>query len=429
MGPAGQWVEVQIRSARMDEIAERGLAAHWKYKTSKNFSPPDKISEEDSQLDKWLHEIKTILEDPDPQGIDMLDTLKMNLFSSEIFVFTPKGDIKMLPQHATVLDFAFSLHSDMGYHCIGAKVNHALVPISHKLQGGDQVEILTSKSQNPTEEWFTLVTTAVAHTKIKEFLRRKKRTLIRNGQQRTSQFIESLQKLNVNITDDRLVHFFNYPNKEDFFYEVGRGNIFLNDDSKKLFVEHTGNFLKRYLWPFGSKTPPPPTPSPEANPVQTPNDDPELLVVDKKKPFLLDENAHNKTFFIARCCNPIPDDDTVGYLENNRKMIVHQRSCPVAIRLKSTYGERIFSVDWRMPQSYFTAYIEIKGIDSMGILNKITQVILNMSINIQQINTETSENIFDGKLKILVHKASDVDELCHNLSKVKGIELAIRTLE
>ncbi|MCD7971836.1 MAG: RelA/SpoT family protein [Candidatus Azobacteroides sp.] len=427
MGPNGQWIEVQIRSERMNEIAERGWAAHWKYKVGED-TPLD----EDGQLDKWLKEIKTILEDPGPQGIDMLDALKMNLFSSEIFVFTPKGDIKTLPQNATVLDFAFSLHTDLGFRCIGAKINHRLVPISHKLQSGDQVEILISKSQKPKEEWFNFVTTGTAHAKIKEYLRKERRNYIKKGQKITLDFIEELKNSNTTISDDRLIHFFNYQDKENFFYHVGVGDIVLSENTKKLFVENSGNIIMRYLRRFGTNNKnitrqlPPTPPKPEKKEEYNQ----EELVLNKKKPFILDEESYNRTFVFAKCCNPIPGDDAVGYLENKKILIVHMRSCPVVIRLKSTYGERIFSVEWKMPKSiYFKAMIEIRGIDSVGILNKVTQVISNQDINIQKINTETTDGIFEGRIEILVHNASEVEDLCGSLLKIKDIESAVRYLE
>lgn len=431
MGPAGQWIEVQIRSERMNEIAERGLAAHWKYKAGE-----DKLLDEDGELDKWLKEIKLILEDPDPQGIDMLDALKMNLFSSEIFVFTPKGEIKTLPQNATVLDFAFSLHSTLGYQCIGAKVNHHLVPISHKLQSGDQVEILISKSQRPKQDWFTFVTTATAHTRIKEYLRKEKRKLIKKGVQLANQFIESLKSAGTTITDDRLTHFYNYPNKEDFFYHVGIGDIELNEKTQKLFVENSGNIIMRYLKRFGSTSkntatrqlPPSSETKKENQPEFSLNQ--QELQLDKKKAFILDEESYNKTFVFAKCCNPIPGDDAVGYLENKKVLIVHKRLCPVVIRLKGTYGERIFSVEWKMPKSIlFKSIIAIRGIDSVGILNKVTQIISNQGINIQKINTEMTDGIFEGKMEILVHSASEVNNLCENILKIQGIESAVRYVE
>ncbi len=430
MGPGGHWIEVQIRSERMNEIAERGLAAHWKYKVG-----DDSHIDEETQLDRWLKEIKLILEDPDPEGIDMLDTLKMNLFSSEIFVFTPKGEIKTLPQTATALDFAFSLHSDLGYHCIGAKVNHRLVPASHKLQSGDQVEILISKAQKPKEEWFSYVTTAEAHTKIKAFLRKEKRNVIKAGHTLTNEFIKTLKESGTHINPDRLAHYYN-ETKDEFYYRVGVGDILLNDNTKKLFEKKSGNIIMRYLRRFGPNT--------KSDILQDDNtiivipekqiekkQNIELgIVVDKKKAFVLNREAYNNTFVIAKCCNPIPGDDAVGYIENKRIVVVHKRSCPVIMRLKSSFGERIVSVDWKMQKEvYFSAIIEIRGIDSVGILNKITQIISQEDINIQKINTESNDGIFEGRISLLVHNSVEVDELCKSLLKVKNVESAVRTTE
>jgi len=416
MGPDGHWIEVQIRSERMDEIAERGLAAHWKYKIG------DEVHfDKETQLDRWLKEIKLILEDPDPQGIDMLDTLKMNLFSSEIFVFTPKGEIKTLPQNATVLDFAFSLHSDLGLQCIGAKVNHRLVPISHKLQSGDQVEVLISKSQKPQPVWLNYVTTATAHTKIKAYLRREKRSYIKKGQSLVNEFTEELKNLNA----DRLAHYYTIE-KDTLFYKVGIGEIVLDAKIKKMFEEKSSNIIIRYLRRFGTDS------NKELDLSDTGEKKEEApdIVFNKKKTFILNQDSYNKTFVIAKCCNPIPGDDTVGYIENNKMVVVHKRSCPAIIRLKSSYGERIISVDWKMEKStYFSAIIEIKGIDSVGVLNNITRIISQQEINIQKINTETIDGIFEGKIMLLVHDVKEVEQLCDHLQKIENVESAIRISE
>ena len=419
MGSNGQWVEVQIRSERMNEVAERGLATHWKYKNS------DNLIDEDTQLNHWLKEIKLILEDPDPQGIDMLDTLKMNLFSSEIFVFTPKGDIKTLPQNATVLDFAFSLHSDVGRWCIGAKVNHKLVPITHVLQSGDQVEILQSKSQKPEKEWLNYVTTGTAHTKIKAYLRKQRRSFIKKGEVLVLEFIEKLKKSsNKTVNFERLSHYFNIKTKEEFYYKVGIGDVVLDENTQKMFEEQSSNlnFIMRYLRRFS-------TGAKKQGSVSEQNETEEDLVINKKKTFILDRNSYNNTFVIAKCCHPIPGDDSVGYVEK-KTVIVHKRSCPGIIRLKSSFGERIVSVDWRMDKSVsFPATIEIKGIDSVGILNQITQIISQQGINIQKINTETDNGIFEGRIVLLAHDAEEVEQLCAHLQKIENVKSAVRLSE
>ena len=419
MGPNGQWVEVQIRSERMNEIAERGLAVHWRYKIGE-----DNSIDEDTQLNRWLKEIKLILEDPDPQGIDMLDTLKMNLFSAEIFVFTPKGDIRTLPQNATVLDFAFSLHSDIGSRCIGAKVNHKLVPMTHVLLGGDQVEVLISKSQKPEKEWLSFVTTATAHTKIKAYLRKQRRSFVKKGGTLVQNFVEELKKTsNITVNPDRLPQYYNV-NKDEFLYKVGIGDIVLNENTKKLFEERSSNFLMRYLRRFGSAS------KKEDSNTKQNQTEKENVIINKKKTFILNRNSYNNTFVIAKCCHPIPGDDSVGYIDNKQTVIVHKRSCPGVIRLKSSFGERIVSVDWRMEKSVcFSATVEIKGIDSVGILNQITQIISQQGINIQKINTETVDGIFEGRMVLLIHDAEEVEHLCAHLQKIKNVKSAVRSSE
>ena len=422
MGPSGQWVEVQIRSERMNEVAELGLAAHWKYKAGgENFEEED----DDTQLNRWLKEVQLILEDPDPQGIDFLDTLKMNLFSSEIFVFTPKGDIKTLPQNATVLDFAYSLHSDIGSQCIGAKVNHKLVPITHALQSGDQVEILQSKSQKPQKEWLNYVTTATAHTKIKAYLRKQKRSLIKKGETQVRNFIEELKKSsNMNISTDHMIHLYDVKTKDDFFYKVGIGDIVLDEKTKKLFEEKSNNIVMRYLRRFGVVG------SKKQDSVSEEKSEQKDVVINKKKTFILDQSAYNNTFVIAKCCHPIPGDDSVGYIENKKTVVVHKRSCPGIIRLKTGFGERIISVAWRMDRRVlFSATIEIKGIDSLGILNQITQIISEQEINIQKINTGSVDGIFSGQVVLLIHDAEEVEQLCDRLQKIKNVKSAVRTSE
>ncbi|WP_373705151.1 RelA/SpoT family protein, partial [Porphyromonas loveana] len=329
MGPDGEWVEVQIRSRRMDDIAEKGFAAHWKYKGD--------TVEEDSELDKWLSTIQEILENPNPNALDFLDMIKLNLFSNEVMVFTPKGEIKRLPQGATALDFAYSLHSDLGDRCIGAKVNHKLVPLSYVLASGDQVEVLSSKNQQPAEEWLRYVTTAKAKSKIDSFLRRKRRELITQGEERVLSIIRTSEPMVSAELLDRIAAYFGFLNRESFFYAVGTGAVTLPENFRKLVQgEHSGNFLMRALRSAlrpgrNNKAPVQPTKMPEKG---------EKRTFDLKQTYVLEENELSRNYQIAECCQPIPGDDAFGFINDDNTVVVHKRSCPIAMRLKSSFGNR-----------------------------------------------------------------------------------------
>ena len=366
MGPDGQWVEIQIRSRRMDDIAEKGFAAHWKYK--------ENHVEEDTELDKWLQTITEILESPDPNALDFLDTIKLNLFSSEIFVFTPKGELKTLPQGATALDFAYALHSDVGNKCIGAKVNHKLVPLSHKLSSGDQVEVLTSRSQTPQAEWLNFVTTARARTKITAVVRRIRKETIKGGE---AKVLAACQKSGVEPSPqnlDKLAMYYGFSKRDDLYYSVEKGDVVLPENVRKLFREKDENGLFKYVKQAlrratkYSKS----TPEEAVNETQTK----EKPVYDKKKPYILKEEAFERNYVIAECCKPIPGDESLGFINDDGNVVVHKRSCPIAMRLKSSFGERILNTVWSSHQlSSFEATLEVKGIDSLGVLNEITKII------------------------------------------------------
>ena len=348
MGPDGNWTEVQIRSRKMDEIAERGFAAHWKYKVGN--------ADEESELDIWLKTIKEILENPEPNALDFLDTIKLNLFASEIFVFTPKGELKTLPKDATALDFAFTLHSDMGYHCIAAKVNHKLVPLSQKLQSGDQVEILTSKTQTPKEEWIHFITTAKAKTRLQAALRKDKKQIAAKGENIFNNFLEEngLAKNDLSIVDKILNHF-GIDKKEELFYQLGSNNISLDESVKKLFKNKSQNVFMKYLkMPFGGNNKSAPV-KPES--VAAPD-----RKIDRKATYILRDDGKEKNYTIAPCCCPIPGDDVLGYINEDETVVVHKRSCPIAMKLKSSFGPRLVSTQWdeRIDES-FPATIEIKG--------------------------------------------------------------------
>ena len=418
MGPDGQWVEIQIRSRRMDDIAEKGFAAHWKYK--------ENHVEEDTELDKWLQTITEILESPDPNALDFLDTIKLNLFSSEIFVFTPKGELKTLPQGATALDFAYALHSDVGNKCIGAKVNHKLVPLSHKLSSGDQVEVLTSRSQTPQAEWLNFVTTARARTKITAVVRRIRKETIKGGE---AKVLAACQKSGVEPSAqnlDKLAKYYGFSKRDDLYYSVERGDVVLPENVRKLFREKDENGLFKYVKQAlrratkYSKS----TPEEAVNETQTK----EKPVYDKKKPYILKEEAFERNYVIAECCKPIPGDESLGFINDDGNVVVHKRSCPIAMRLKSSFGERILNTVWSSHQlSSFEATLEVKGIDSLGVLNEITKIISEeFNVYIIRLLIEAKDGVFEGRIKLKVHDVEDIQKLCVRLSKIENIKSVSR---
>jgi GTP pyrophosphokinase len=409
MGPDGQWIEIQIRSRRMDDIAEKGFAAHWKYKENN--------VEEDTELDKWLQTITEILENPNPNALDFLDTIKLNLFSSEIFVFTPKGDIKTLPQGATALDFAYALHTSIGNKCIGAKVNHRLTPLSHRLASGDQVEILTSQSQNPQQEWVNFVTTARARTKIDLALKRIKKEGAEKGEEKVIALLRKAE-IDANMSNmDKLTLFFGFRKREDFFYSVEKGNVVLPDNLKKAFKKDN-TLLKHVRQALGM------VPKNSKENQLLAEEKKEKLQFDKSKPYILSEEALDHNYVIAQCCKPIPGDDAFGFINDDNTVVVHKRSCPIAMRLKSSFGQRILSTEWSSHRNAsFEATLEVKGIDTLGVLNTITKIISDeFNVNIQRLLIEAKDGVFEGKIKLNVHDVEDIQRLCVTLSKIKNIK-------
>ena len=391
MGNNGQWIEVQIRSERMNDVAEQGFAAHWKYKDGGG-------SEDEGELDKWLRTIKEILDDPQPDAIDFLDTIKLNLFASEIFVFTPKGEIKTMPQNSTALDFAFSLHTDIGSHCIGAKVNHKLVPLSHKLQSGDQVEVLTSKSQRVQPEWEVFATTARARAKIAAILRKEQRNSQKEGETLLNEFFKKEELRLDDLLIDKLVKAHNMKNRDEFLIAIGNKKIVLGDLDKNALKEKQGTNWKKFLtFSFGgNKDNKEPI---EEKPLQ------EKEKINTKQILKLTEENIQKNYIMAECCHPIPGDDVLGYMDENDRIIIHKRQCPVAARLKSSYGNRILATEWDTHKELsFLVNIYIKGIDAMGLLNEVTQVISRqLNVNIRKLSIETTDGIFEGNIQLYVH--------------------------
>ena len=415
MGPDGIWAEVQIRSERMEEIAERGFAAHWKYKVGN--------SDEESELDIWLKTIKDILEHPEPNAIDFLDTIKLNLFSTEIFVFTPKGELITLPKDATALDLAFTLHSDLGFHCIAAKVNHRLVPLNQKLHSGDQVEILTSKSQTPKEEWLNFITTAKARSRLTASLRKDRRKIIAKGEKILKEFFESSHIEYNNDVVTKILSNLGIRHRDDLFYKIGNDEITPNENIKKIIKGKSQNPFMRYLkLSFGSNNGKNEQPKPVT---------PQQLTIDRKQTYILRDENGVKNYKVADCCCPIPGDDVLGYVEDDETVVVHKRECPVAMRLKSSFGPRLVSTQWEASESLsFPAKIEIQGIDRIGILNEITRVISNeLIIDMRGLTIKANEGVFTGTVNIMVHDTRVVESLCNKLRKIKGVQKVARCKE
>ena len=414
MGNNGQWIEVQIRSERMNDVAEQGFAAHWKYKEGGG-------SEDEGELEKWLRTIKEILDDPQPDAIDFLDTIKLNLFASEIFVFTPKGELKTMPQNSTALDFAFSLHTDIGSHCIGAKVNHKLVPLSHKLQSGDQVEILTSKSQRVQPQWEVFATTARARAKIAAILRKERKANQKIGEEILNEFLKKEEIRPEEAVIEKLRRLHNAKNEEELLAAIGSKAIILGEaDKNELKEKQTSNWKKYLTFSFGN--------SKEKQEEKEPQ---EKEKINPKEVLKLTEESLQKKYIMAECCHPIPGDDVLGYVDENDRIIIHKRQCPVAAKLKSSYGNRILATEWDTHKELsFLVYIYIKGIDSMGLLNEVTQVISRqLNVNIRKLTIETEDGIFEGKIQLWVHDVDDVKTICNNLKKIQNIKQVSRVEE
>ena len=417
MSKQGRWIEVQIRSDRMDEIAEQGFAAHWKYKDGVDKEYTE--DENETELNEWLGTIKEILDDPQPDAMDFLDTIKLNLFASEIFVFTPKGEIRTLPADCTALDFAFSIHTFLGSHCIGAKVNHKLVPLSHKLQSGDQVEILTSKSQHVSPTWINFVSTAKAKAKIQAILRRDNREVQRQGEEILNSFLLKNKFEPSLVYADQLAELHEYSKRNEFFQALGEKIVLLGEkdldrlNGKTTASDDHGGWRK-YVPFVGKKK-------------KEESSKPNLFIVpekfNRKKPvYLSEENITQYKF--PRCCHPIPGDDALGYINNKNEIEIHKRTCPVAAKLKSSFGNRILDIKWDMHKIlFFDATIRISGIDRVGMLNEITQVISSqMSVNIHKITITCEDGIFDGSIEMKVHDRDNVKSIIDNLKGIPDLK-------
>ncbi len=406
MGPAGRWVEVQIRSQRMNDIAERGYAAHWKYKGD---------SEDQTQLDKWLQRIRQHLEAPSSDALDFLDEFKLNLFSSEIYVFTPKGELKRIPKGSTALDFAYDIHTEVGDKAIGAKVNHKLVPLSQKLRSGDQVEILTSNKQSPKNEWLDFAITGKAKTKIRSSLKEERREYINKGQKKFLEVIRTLSYPLDYTSFKKLRERFDVNNKEEFYRRIGAGNISDEDIEKRLPGKRRSTWGRYWRLQFGKGT------------SKSKSKEPKTDKSGKK--LVIKENESEQNYKLANCCNPIPGDEVVGFLNSDKVVMIHKKTCPNAIDLMATFGDRIIEVDWKVQKILsFPARIKMEGIDDIGIVYRVTQIIsTEADVNMKTVSFNTEDGIFSGEIDLFVHNANDLEDLLKRLRKINGIKKVYRT--
>jgi guanosine-3',5'-bis(diphosphate) 3'-pyrophosphohydrolase len=405
MGPDGKWVEVQIRTTRMDDIAEMGYAAHWKYKGA----APDR----EGQLEDWLKKIRELLESPEENAMDFIDDFKLNLFAEEIFVFTPSGEMRTLPFGSTALDFAFEIHSKVGSHCIGAKVNHKLVPLSYTLKGGDQVEILTSTKQTPKEDWISYVTTAKAKSKIKLALKESHRKIADEGREILER---KFTKQKIEFTIQNIQDFANFlklPSSQELFYRVAKDAIELKD------IKNFASF-KAHPEKFAAKKPEP-----------TISHTLEQLVADtrgKADHLVIGDDMQKLDYNLSPCCNPIPGDDVFGFITVGEGIKIHRVNCPNAIQLLSNYAYRVVKAKWNSQHLIaFLAGIKITGTDELGLVNNITKVISTQyNVNMRSISFDTDNGIFEGTIMVYVHSTEHLTQLINKLKKVNGVTNIVR---
>ena len=411
MGPQGKWVEVQIRTERMDEIANRGFASHYRYKD---------ISTYENELETWLEQIKVVLTNQDIDAFEFLDDFKLNLYGSDINVFTPKGDMISIPQNSTIIDFAYEIHTDLGNKCIGAKINLKLVPISHVLQSGDQVEILTSENQTPKLEWLKFTNTAKARGKIKAAFKLEKKKHIERGK---SIIEEAVKKANAPLTANNLkkiIGHYNLNNKDQLYSEVGMGFIKLDNINEILGKKSENKLIKYWNITFGGK-----------KKEEEIKDKKKLKKISNKETFILKEEQDNIRYSLARCCNPIPGEQVIGYLSADDHVNIHRTGCKELAKYMANHGERIITAKWTKfkKQSYLTR-LQLNGFDRVGIVNQVTNVISKeLNINMRSVKFDTHEGIFEGDLFLYIHNTEDLKNLTTRLKKIKGIDNVSRIEE
>lgn len=404
MSPTGKWIEVQIRSDRMDEIAEKGLAAHYRYKESKS---------EESKFDRWIAEIRELLENPDGNAMDFIDEFKLNLFSEEIYIFTPKGDLRVLPTNSTILDFAYDIHTDIGDKCIGAKVNNRLVPLSYQLQSGDQVEIITSSKQKPNEEWLRMVGTARARQKIKSSLNEERNKIAADGREILTR---KFKQFNVRYASENITvleKFYKIHTATELYFQIAKGKV---DLSKMRELENKAGLLqlekKVYVRKKSKK-------------------ESSIAKVDKSDTIIIGENFKDIEYKMASCCNPIPGDDIFGFITVNDGIKVHRYSCPNAEHLMSKMAYRCIKSRWESSKiKESLASITVYGIDRIGLVNRITEIISNQhNVNMKSISFETNDGIFEGSIKVLVYDTEHLKSLMSKFEQVEGVQRVVRKSE
>ncbi len=403
MGPQGKWVEVQIRTKRMNEIAEKGLAAHYKYK--------EENSTED-RFDKWFGQIREVLSSPDTDGVDFLQDFKTSFLAEEIYVYTPKGEVKMLPTGSTALDFAFAIHSAIGTKCIGAKVHHKLVPIGHKLRSGDQIEIITSNKQKPSEDWLNLVVTAKAKNKIKDSLREEKRTIAEDGKYTLQRKLESMGAAYSHHNIEELVQFYKLTSPLDLHFRIATKYI----DLRELKEFHV----------LGDKLE---IPKPKPLVVETHIDSISKSHSKKDSELIIFGESSDKIMYaLAKCCHPIPGDDVFGFVSTGKGLIIHRTTCPNATQLLANYGHRVVKTKWaKNKEISFLTGLKIIGLDDVGVINKITNVISgDLRINIAGLSIDSREGLFEGTIKVFVHDKEELEILVDRLKSLKGIQTVDR---
>lgn len=403
MGPEGKWVEVQIRTKRMNEIAEKGLAAHWKYKEDKD---------DESRFDKWFGQIREALANSETNSLDFLQDFKTSFLAEEIYVYTPKGDVKMLPIGATALDFAFSVHTAVGSKCIGAKVNHKLVPIGHKLRSGDQIEIITSAKQKPNAEWLNQVVTSKAKAKIKDTLKEEKRQIAELGKQILQKRLESINAPMTQSNVEELCSFYKMSSALDLYYEIAVKKNELKE--LKDFTVHIDKLVTPKI----------------AKPNENKTEIQEFKPVDKKDSELIifGESSDKIMYTLANCCKPIPGDNVFGFVTSGEGLKIHRTNCPNATRLLANYGHRVVKTKWaKNKEISFLTGLRIIGIDDVGVINKITNLISGeLKLNIAAMTIEAKDGIFEGNIKIFVNDKEELDNIVNQLLKLEGIETVTR---
>ncbi len=411
MSHEGQWVEVQIRTTRMDEIAERGYAAHWKYKGQKD---------ESSSLDKWLNRIQELLKSSESDALDFLDDFKMNLFADEIFVFTPKGELRTLPAKSTVLDFAYSIHSQLGNTCIAAKVNHKLAPIDQILTSGDQVEIITSKKQLPADDWLKKVNTARAKSAIKEAIKAEKRKYYDIGNQQLNKTLIDLKIEYRKENIDFILKEFEVKSVADLYYRVARGTITAESIEEAFKMQDKASKSRRKLFRFSrSKSRASSSTLSEMLQEQT-KENPESL--------LLEEDIEDIKYNISKCCNPIPGDDVVGFVTDNNVIKIHRTNCPEAIKLMSRFGNNIVKAKWRSRDEIgFLTGIRFEGMDKKGLLNELTSIIAEQhDLNIRSLNVRSHEGVMEGEIMLYVNNSQTLNGLIEHLKSIPQLQSIYR---